>query len=52
MNLETSHKFLAEKYDALLVGIQEQKKHKKDSSDRIDGETQKFDKEEITSTAV
>ena len=37
MNLETSHKFLAEKYDALLVGIQEQKKHNKDLSDRIDG---------------
>ena len=36
-DLETSHKFLAEKYDTLLVGIQEQKKHIKDLSDRIDG---------------
>lgn len=35
-DLETSQKFLAEKYDALLIGIQEQKKHNKDSSDWID----------------
>lgn len=36
-DLETSQKFLAEKYDILLVGIQEQKKQNKDSSDRMDG---------------
>ena len=36
-DLENSQKFLAEKYDTLLIGIQEQKKHNKDSSDRIDG---------------
>lgn len=35
-DLETSQKFLAEKYDALLIGIQEQKKNNKDSSDRTD----------------
>lgn len=36
-DLDTSQKFLAEKYDTLLIGIQEQKKHNKDSSDRIHG---------------
>lgn len=35
-DLETSQKFLAEKHDTFLIGIQEQKNNK-DSSDRIDG---------------
>ena len=35
-DLETSQKFLAEKHDTLLIGIQGQKKHNKDSSDQID----------------
>lgn len=35
-DFEASQKLLAEKYDTLLISIQEQKKHNKDSRNQID----------------